>query len=240
MKDNELKDKIKVFIKYTVRTLFFFHIGLALLFMGFGLYLRKNHFSITTIMLYREKVFTHNIKPIEFIPLDEIPDAVVKSVIFAEDSNFYSHHGIDFGALILSYFANRRLGYRFYGGSTITQQLSRTLFLIPKRTLVRKYFEVIIAVSLETVLPKDRILELYLNSCEWGKGVFGIGQASEYYFGKPASRLSLDEYTRLVTILPSPLKYSPYTFENNSFLNNRYIYSKFRHYTFEKFHGENN
>ena len=124
-----------------------------------------------------------------------------------------------------------------YGGSTITQQLSRTLFLMPKKVMIRKYTELLISMEMEMILSKERILELYLNYCEWGKGIFGVAQASEHYYGKNPDKLSIDQTARLITILASPISYGPYTFHRKDFLANRYYIIKFRYYTYLKFHN---
>lgn len=230
------QSKFSRFIRRVLRIMLYVHIVFFIIILVFGVYLRKSYLHQTSLMIYRKQVFHHDIKPIIYIPLSKIPAQAIKSVITAEDYNFYSHPGIDIAAIIRAYLTNKRLGYRFHGGSTITQQLSRTLFLVPKKIMLRKYLEMFIALEIDIILPKDRILELYFNSCEWGRGVFGIGQASLHYFGKNLDELSEDEITRLITILPSPIKYGPYTFQDNKLLNNRYVFSKFRDYTFRKFH----
>ena len=132
-----------------------------------------------------------------------------------------------------------------YGGSTITQQLARTFFLIPKKLLICKYAEVLISFEMELFLSKHRILELYLNYCEWGKGIFGIEQASKYYYNKNVNKLSIDEASRLIAILASPIKNSVDILNTNSILTKRYnliklrYYTiKFRYYTYMKFHGQ--
>ena len=103
-------------------------------------------------------------------------------MIRLEDYRFYSHHGVDLGAIRDAWMINSSIGRTAVGGSTIPMQLARNLFLTPRKTYLRKYVEALIALEMSLVLPKDRILELYLNVIEWGKGIFGIGAASAYYF----------------------------------------------------------
>jgi len=186
-------------------------------------------------MLYREYLCDYDVKPVSFVPLKEIPDDVKKMVIAIEDYKFYSHYGIDIEAIKRAYVINRKVGYRMYGGSTITQQLARSIFLLPKKLLVRKYLEVLISIEMDLLLSKDRILELYLNHCEWGRGIFGIKRAANHYFGKGINDLTIDETTRLITILANPIDYGPYTFKQRKFLFNRFYIIKFRYYTYLKF-----
>ena len=110
------------------------------------------------------------------------------------------------------------------GGSTITQQLARTLFLNPERTYLRKYLEAIVALELDLLLSKRRILELYVNTIEYGKGVYGIGAAARHHFRKSIGKLSLDQYRRLVTIVASPLRYDTTNFGRRRALSWRYEY----------------
>lgn len=173
-------------------------------------------------MSYRKIFYHHQVKPIQFIPLKQVPKKIQYVLVAAEDSNFYKHQGIDFESTWRAYKTNARLGFAYKGGSTITQQLTRTLFLNTKKNYVRKYFEFLIALEMDLLLSKNRILELYLNNVEFGKGVFGIGRASWYYYGKPFAYLSEDEIIRLITILPSPLRYGPYTFFDNGHFQYRY------------------
>ena len=141
-----------------------------------------------------------------------------------EDSTFYEHPGIDPVAIRDAIRVNRQLGYIYYGGSTITQQLARTLFLNPERTYLRKYLEAIVALELDLLLSKRRILELYVNTIEYGKGVYGIEAAARHHFRKSIGKLSLDQYRRLVTIVASPLRYDTTNFGRRRALSWRYEY----------------
>ena len=179
---------------------------------------------ITSLMLYRKVFFGYTPKPIEYVTLNKIPKKLQRMMIKVEDHKFYSHVGIDFEALKNAYQLNKRIGRIRYGGSTITMQLVRTLFLVPKQSYLRKYLEVLFALEMDLIMKKTRILELYLNYCEWGKGVYGIGAASSYYYHKTINNLSTDEYRRLVTILSSPLRYNVDNFISRKSMVRRYEY----------------
>jgi monofunctional biosynthetic peptidoglycan transglycosylase len=130
-------------------------------------------------------------------------------VVRAEDAKFYQHAGFDWDELHDSLETNLEEGKYQRGGSTITMQLARNLFLWREKSLVRKGLEAYLTWRLEHTLPKKRILELYLNVAEWGDGVYGIGEASRHYFRKPPSELTLGEAAMLAGILPSPVRWSP-------------------------------
>lgn len=176
----------------------------------------------TTLMLYRRLFQGHAPVEREFVALEEIPRAAPRMVVQVEDYRFHDHHGVDLEALRRAYQVNRKFGYARQGGSTITMQLARTLFLVPVKSYARKYVEVLIALGLETVMDKQRILELYLNYAEWGRGVFGIQAASHRYYGTGVQSLSMDRIRRLVTILANPLDYGVNDFWNNRHLARRY------------------
>lgn len=142
-----------------------------------------------------------------WIDLGTMPATLKRAVIAAEDANFYSHHGVDLREMKASWVKNQRKKRYARGFSTITMQLARNLYLTPHKNLVRKIFEVAIALEMEAVLPKDRILEIYLNVVEWGPGIYGAEEAAKYYFKKPASALSASETAFLVSILPNPKKW---------------------------------
>jgi monofunctional biosynthetic peptidoglycan transglycosylase len=151
--------------------------------------------------------------------LDEISPALVHAIILAEDDTFYQHHGFDLEQIHIALERNWAKKRYVYGGSTITQQLARTLFLRPRKTITRKLKEAVMTVYLESTLPKKRILEIYLNVIEWGPGIYGAEAASQYYFWKPASELTPDEAVALASILPSPRRWSP--FSEKAFMSKR-------------------
>ena len=144
-----------------------------------------------------------------WVPLSRIPRHVIDAVVVAEDGTFYEHQGIDWYEVQESIEKNLDEGRMARGASTITQQLAKNLYLSTSKDPVRKVKELLITLLLERVLTKPRILELYLNVIEWGRGVFGIEAAARVYFGKSASALSLDEAARLAAVIPSPLRHRP-------------------------------
>lgn len=144
-----------------------------------------------------------------WVPLSKIPRHVINAVIVAEDGTFYSHGGIDWFEVEQSIKKNIDQRRVARGASTITQQLAKNLYLSTSKTPLRKLKEVIITFLLEEHLSKNRILEVYLNVIEWGRGIFGIEAAARTYFGKSVSELTVDEATRLAAVIPSPLRYRP-------------------------------
>jgi len=143
-------------------------------------------------------------------PYAAIPSALKKAVVAAEDGNFYSHEGVDYEAIKDAIKTDLQKGRFVRGGSTITQQLAKNLFLSREKTIVRKVKELILARRLDDALSKSRILELYLNIVELGPMVYGVGHASNYYFGKPPSALTLRECAFFASMLPGPKVYDPY------------------------------
>lgn len=144
-----------------------------------------------------------------WVPLSKISPYAAKAVLIAEDDKFYSHEGFDFEAMQKALEKDIKAGKLKYGGSTISQQLAKNLFLSPTKNPLRKVKEAILTWRIENNLSKRRILELYLNVAEWGDGIFGIEAASRHYFGKSAAELSPMEAARLAVVLPNPLKLNP-------------------------------
>jgi monofunctional biosynthetic peptidoglycan transglycosylase len=152
----------------------------------------------------------------EWMAYGQLPDHLKRAVIAAEDGSFSQHEGVDWEAVEKAWqrnavaeeaLARRNLKARtpkVIGGSTITQQLAKNLLLSGERTLLRKGQEMVLAYSLERLLSKERILEIYLNNVEWGEGVFGAEAAAQHYFRKPALRLTAYEAARLAVMLPRP------------------------------------
>lgn len=144
------------------------------------------------------------------IPFSEMPDNVKKATIAIEDQNFYHHFGIDIKGVIRSVFVDIIHRGAKQGGSTITQQFVKNALLDPRKTLTRKFKELILSVELEAIYPKDKILELYLNEIPYGSTAYGIDAASRTYFGKPAKDLSLAESATLAALPQAPTYFSPY------------------------------
>lgn len=143
-------------------------------------------------------------------PLSRIPSSLRKAVVAAEDANFYTHEGVDYEAIREAIRADLEKGRFVRGGSTITQQLAKNLYLSREKTLSRKVKEYILAKRIDDVLTKGRILELYLNVAELGPMVYGVGHASRFYFGKEPEALTLRESAFLAAMLPGPKVYDPY------------------------------
>lgn len=143
------------------------------------------------------------------IPIEKISPQIQKAVVAMEDSNFYSHHGIDFKGIFRALVKDILAGAFVQGGSTLTQQLARNLFLHRQRTIIRKLAEAILAIQIERKYTKTEILEMYLNQVYWGHNAYGIESASRLYYQKPASELNLAESALLVGILTGPELYSP-------------------------------
>ncbi len=144
------------------------------------------------------------------IPLNRMSDYVKAAIIASEDSNFYKHHGISIRGIFRSLFANVKAGGAAQGGSTITQQLARNVFLYKRKKVVRKIAEILLSLQLERRYTKDEILELYLNQIYWGHNAYGIEAAAQLYYNKHAGELTLPEAAVLSGILRAPEYFSPY------------------------------
>jgi monofunctional biosynthetic peptidoglycan transglycosylase len=180
--------------------------GLAL---GFSVYIVYLGRDLPDVSPYRKKIPSARGERI-FVPFAAIPGVLVKAVIAAEDCNFYRHHGLDYEAIWDAFKENIFEGRVVRGGSTITQQLAKNLFLSKERTLRRKIREALIARELERKLSKQRILELYLNVVEWGDGINGVEAACRRYFHKSVPEISVAEAAVLAAMLPNPHYYSPF------------------------------
>src|SRR5712691_7512292 len=145
-----------------------------------------------------------------FVPLAQIPKALQDAVIATEDARFYSHHGVDPTGIARAIYQNWRRGRIVEGGSTITQQLAKVLFLTPDKSLERKLKEAVLALLLERRYSKDRILELYLNQIYFGHGAFGVEAAARTYFGKSVSELTVREAALIAGLPRAPSNYSPF------------------------------
>jgi monofunctional biosynthetic peptidoglycan transglycosylase len=175
--------------------------------------LQKKNPSQTAFMEYRQKQWREKGRQVQvhqvWVPLSRISPYLVKAVLIAEDDKFWSHEGFDYEGIKQAIEKDLQSGRWKFGGSTISQQLARNLYLSPAKSFWRKIREVLITWRMEQVLSKKRILELYLNVVEWGDGIFGAEAASRHYFEKPASELSPREAARLAVVLPSPRKLDP-------------------------------
>jgi monofunctional biosynthetic peptidoglycan transglycosylase len=137
----------------------------------------------------------------------DIPPDIVEAVLTSEDQRFCQHHGFDFHEIDRALAAEEE-GHRLRGASTISQQAARDLYLLPMRSFVRKGLEAYFTVLMEALWPKWRIAQAYLNTIEWGPGIYGVEAASQYAFHHPAARLSRNEAALLAAILPNPRRWS--------------------------------
>jgi monofunctional glycosyltransferase len=193
----------------------------AALLMNIALYLvypdvsrlKRESPAKTAFMEYREqqweKAGLHRRIRQVWVPLSGISPYAIKAVIIAEDDKFWSHEGFDFEAIQKAIEQDLHKRRFKAGGSTISQQLAKNLYLTPAKNPIRKLKEVILTWRLEWNLSKRRIIELYLNVAEWGDGIFGIEAAARHYFGKGAGELTAREAAALAVVLPSPLRYHP-------------------------------
>jgi monofunctional biosynthetic peptidoglycan transglycosylase len=145
------------------------------------------------------------------VALNTIPRPMLRAVIVAEDSRFYDHSGFDLIAIKEAFTFNWNQGEFLLGASTISQQTTKNLFLSPSRDPIRKWHEVLLTWGLERNVRKSRILELYLNVAEFGRGVYGVQAAARTYYGIDAADLSLEQAAELAATLPSPVKHNPAT-----------------------------
>ncbi|WP_034060505.1 monofunctional biosynthetic peptidoglycan transglycosylase [Lacinutrix jangbogonensis] len=143
----------------------------------------------------------------DWVPIENISKNIQLAVICSEDQKFLQHNGFDIDAIERAYNNNKKKGKRIKGGSTISQQTAKNVFLWPARSWLRKGLETYFSFLIEKIWSKERILEVYLNSIEMGNGVYGIEAASQYWFKKSAIKLSAYEAAAIASILPSPRKY---------------------------------
>ena len=173
--------------------------------------LKKMNPKKTSFMEYREDQWQSKGKKLtiqkRWVSLPNISPYLVKAIIIAEDDKFWSHHGFDMDAIQKALEKNIEKGQLKFGGSTISQQLVKNLYLTPTKNPVRKLKEAIITWRVEQTISKRRILELYLNVVEWGSGIFGAEMASQHYFGKPAALLTAEEAAKLAAVLPNPIRF---------------------------------
>jgi monofunctional biosynthetic peptidoglycan transglycosylase len=211
--------KGKSWLIFALRTILYAHLIFIFIIAIFSIIYINHEPPSTLLMLYRQNT------PLEkhsFIPINKVSETFQLDLLNLEDGKFREHYGIDLEAIKRAKEKNDNLGYKAYGGSTITQQLARTLFLLPHKNYFRKYLEAIVALELELFLGKDRILELYINYAELGKGVYGFNDAALHYYKKSFVKTTDDEKIRLMTILASPINYSPSTLYKNKALSARY------------------
>lgn len=201
-----MAEKIKFHLSF--RQAFSIVLGSVLIFnilaLAWALIYRFSPIPTTKLMLLESK--SYELK-YHWVGLNEIADPLPLAVMCAEDQNFLLHFGLDFKSIEEAE-ARNEAGGKVRGASTITQQVAKNVFLWPDRTYFRKAAELYFALLIEMVWSKERIMEVYLNVAEFGKGVFGAEAAAQYYFKKSASKLTVHQAAQLAAILPSPKKYA--------------------------------
>jgi penicillin-binding protein 1A len=175
-----------------------------------GDWLKQTDLAVTFLDRYGAEVGQRGIKHDDAVPLEEYPDYLVKAVLATEDRRFYEHFGIDVIGTLRALTVNARSSGVVQGGSSITQQLAKNLFLSNERTITRKINEAFLALWLEHHLTKRQILQLYLDRVYMGGGAFGIQAAAEFYFGKSVKDVSLAEAAMLAGLFKAPTKYAPH------------------------------
>lgn len=175
--------------------------------------LKKSNPTTTAFIVRRQRQAASEGKPFKprliWTPWAGISEHLKHAVLVAEDDMFYRHDGVDWEGTRVALEKDWKLKKLAFGGSTITQQVARNLYLSPSKNPLRKIKELLIAWRLEKELGKRRIFELYLNIAEWGKGIYGAEAASRAYFGKAALDLTPDEAVAMAVVLPSPRRYNP-------------------------------
>jgi penicillin-binding protein 1A len=167
-------------------------------------------YAVTFLDRYGAEIGHRGIIHEDSVPVDQLPDHLIKAVLGTEDRRFFEHFGIDFFGLVRAMGENARAGSVVQGGSTITQQLAKNMFLSNERTVERKIKEAFLALWLEANLSKNDILRLYLDRAYMGGGTFGAAAAAQFYFGKPVTEVDLAESAMLAGLFKAPARYAPH------------------------------
>ena len=173
-------------------------------------WLKRSELAVTFLDRYGNEIGSRGIRHNDSIPLEEFPDALIKATLATEDRRFYEHFGIDVAGTLRALVTNVRAGGVQQGGSSITQQLAKNLFLTNERTLERKIKEAFLAIWLELRLTKNEILKLYLDRAYLGGGAFGVDAAAQFYFNKSARDVNLAEAAMLAGLFKAPAKFAPH------------------------------
>jgi penicillin-binding protein 1A len=173
-------------------------------------WLKKSELAVVFLDRYGNEIGSRGIKHSNAVALADFPDHLIKAVLATEDRRFYEHFGIDIAGTARALVSNARAGGVVQGGSSITQQLAKNLFLSNERTIERKVKEAFLALWLETRLTKNEILKLYLDRAYMGGGAFGVDAAAQFYFGKSARDVNLAEAAMLAGLFKAPTKFAPH------------------------------
>ncbi|CAN0461057.1 unnamed protein product, partial [Phaeothamnion confervicola] len=175
-----------------------------------GKLLATGKYSVKFLDVQGNEIGKRGINLNDAVPLEEIPDYVIKATMATEDRRFYEHFGVDFLGTARALMENVKAGETVQGGSTLTQQLAKNLFLTSERSLTRKIKEVFLAFYLEARLTKREILKLYLDRAYLGGGAFGVEAASQFYFGKSVREVNMAEAAMIAGLYKAPTKYAPH------------------------------
>ncbi|MDA1331597.1 MAG: monofunctional biosynthetic peptidoglycan transglycosylase [Proteobacteria bacterium] len=189
-----------------IRLVLLLFLGYELWFVGRVLILKWVEPTSTSFMRAYNKE-NNEASNYRWVNYDRISSHVKSAVVAAEDEKFVDHYGFDWVSIRKAAAKNAKKGKIVAGGSTITQQLAKNLFLSPSRSIWRKAQESIVTVMLEAILSKQRILEIYLNVIEWGRGVYGIEAAARHYFNRGAEGVSKVQAAKLASYIPAPKRY---------------------------------
>ncbi len=173
-------------------------------------WLKKSELAVTFLDRYGNEVGSRGVKQNDSLKLEDFPDHLIKAVLATEDRRFYEHFGIDIAGTLRALGANARAGGVVQGGSSLSQQLAKNLFLSNERTIERKVKEAFLAMWLESRLSKNQILKLYLDRAYMGGGAFGVDAAAQFYFGKSARDVNLSEAAMLAGLFKAPTKFAPH------------------------------
>ncbi|GGF52970.1 penicillin-binding protein 1A [Azorhizobium oxalatiphilum] len=173
-------------------------------------WLKRTELAVTFLDRYGNVLGERGVKQNDTVPLEEIPDTLIKATLATEDRRFYEHFGIDVGGTLRAVVTNARAGGVRQGGSSLSQQLAKNLFLSNERTIERKVKEAFLAMWLESRLTKSQILKLYLDRAYLGGGAYGVDAAARYYFGKSVREVNLAESAMLAGLFKAPTKFAPH------------------------------
>src|SRR3984893_6748161 len=173
-------------------------------------WLKKSELAVVFLDRYGTKLGSRGIKHSSAVALADFPDHLIKAVLATEDRRFYEHFGIDIAGTARAVVTNARAGGVVQGGSSITQQLAKNLFLSNERTIERKVKEAFLALWLETRLSKNELFKLYLDRAYMGGGAFGVDAAAQFYFGKSSREVNLAEAAMLAGLFKAPTRFAPH------------------------------
>jgi len=209
-------------VKRFLRLVLFIHLWFWGIIAFFSLLYNFINPLFTPLMLQRYLLRGYPIHKRYYLSLDKIPKSSQNMLIALEDGNFYQHFGFEWKMVKEAYKKNQHSGRIRFGASTLSNQLARTIFLTTDRNYLRKYLEIQATVIMEICMTKKRMLELYFNYVEWGKGIYGYDTAARYYYGTSCHNLNRNQAMCLISILTNPIKYTPQTYYRSPSARQRY------------------